>query len=479
MNDILSPRRAALLAALLSLAPFLSMNGYVGREHDDAQYVLAAQSLAQGHYRHWELPGNLPVTNVTPGLPFLLLPPALALPFQLAAYQIWSTAFLSIALFLAFLWFRRRAPPAEALGVTALLALNPLVLSRAGAVMPEAPGLALGLAALLLWEEDRAGLAGLLCAAACLVRPGALVFPAALGLAALAARDWKKLLKVAGPVLAAVLLWKGWCARAQGISEGLELGIQYAAGIGTVLPRAARFNLASMASTWGSTFLPPSIAAAGGWAGALLILAAAAGAWRRKNLSVGDGALAAGLALHLAWPWWYDRYLLTLLPFLTVRAADALPADKRKVRVLAAVAALQFGLHGHRWLARDVALQPPAHRAAYAWIQERTNPADVFASPFYARDTLYAGRIFWPVPLSDDAGAAVEALDKSNVAYVLWEDVPDVGLSLSDAPTLQNLRAFDGALKDPRLFTTVFTGGGAALYRRVTPPNGPGRPPSP
>lgn len=483
MDDASHRRRITWAALLLSAAPFLSLNGYVGRENDDAHYVLAAQSLSQGHYRHWHLPGEPPITVVTPGFPALLLPAALAAPFHLAAYQILSTLFLAAAVFLAFLWFRRRAPPEHALSLAALFGLNPVTLSRAGAVMPEGAGLALGLGALLLWEDRRPMRAGILAAIACLVRPGALVFPAAMALAALLARDGRSLLKIIAPSALAALAWKLWCARAAGLPESLELRAQYADGLWTVLSRTARFNLASMMETGGSSFLPPaSPGAAAMLAGAVLLALAVLGLWRaRSKWNAGDWALAAGILLHLAWPWWYDRYWLTLAPFLLLRAAGSFPGipPRRKTLALCVLLTLQFALHGRRWMAADIGLQRPPQADAYAWIQEHTRPADLFAGPFYARDTLYAGRIFLPLPLADRPEETVKNLDGMGVRYVLWEGVPDVGLSSGEALPARALNHFDAALKDPRLFEPAFAKGGAVLYRRVNPPAAPTRPPTP
>jgi hypothetical protein len=342
--------------------------------------------------------------------------------------------------------------------------------------MPEAPGLLMVLAALMAWESGGFLAAGLWAAAAYLVRPGSLPLTAAFALAALLKKDARPFLKGILPTAAVLVPWSLWSSRS-GLGWNwklTELHTNYGAHLWRMITQTSIVNAQSLSRCWGSTFLPPQapeILAA--CLGAGLFIAAARGAWKnRSGWSAADAFLAGSLAMHLVWPWWYDRYLLTLLPFLLWRSSDALPESlsrRAKAWTLAGILVLQFAVQGRLWFGSNVALETPPHRQAYTWIQDHTEPSEILSGPFYARDSLYTGRISVPLPITEEPETALNALNRSGVRYVLWEGIPDLGLTSNDSPVYLSLRRFEKLLEDPGLFAPTFDGGGVRIYRRIKP----------
>jgi hypothetical protein len=450
--------------------------GPLGKEHDDALYVLAGQSLAGGSYRAWYLPGHPPITQTTPGLPALLWPVAAAAPDALWAYQLLMGLFLALCAPLLWKYFRRRWPAPVALALTLLFALNPLVLSRSGAVMPEAPFLLATLGVLLLFERSGPLLgAGLL--AAYLIRPAAIPLWAAVGIALAARRRWKDLAWAAGIPLAGLALWALWCQGRGGVQETSELALLYRSADAATVAAILKTNAANAARVWGQTILPTSLAQTGAaWgAGAVLSALALIGLGKRffqRRWDPGLLFLSASLGMHLLWPWWYDRYLLPLLPFLWAAVVAALPErwgsrfPKKVALVLGGIALLAFFAQGIRFFQKGERANRPACSATYDWILAHTALSDRFASPFYARDILQAGRLFQPLPGGDTAADFVAALRARRIAYVLWENNPDFGFSRSDNAVARRLRKNGEALADRRFFQPVFDdpAGNATLY---------------
>jgi hypothetical protein len=217
-----------------------------------------------------------------------------------------------------------------------------------------------------------------------------------------------------------------------------------------------------MSRAWGSAFLPPSAPEDfSALIGAVLLGLAAWGLWRqRKTAGPGELFLLGNLAIHAFWPWWYDRYFLTLLPFLLISAAHRLENVSRRFRlgILAGLAVFSFTVHGRHWMAAKPDMRPPQEEA-YEWIRGRTDPSALFTSPFYAREALHTGRIFLPLPLAKDTGL---------FQYVWWEGLPDMGFSTAEISPAAAFSRWGDLLKDPALFRPVFQGSGVTLYRRVS-----------
>jgi hypothetical protein len=453
--------------------------GYVGKEHDDALYVLAAESLAEGRYRFLQLPGAPRITTLTPGLPVLLLPVAWLWSGVLFAYQAYSWLLLALCNGAVWMWLRTRHPRPVALAAALLFALNPLVLSRSGAVMPEAAYLLLSMATLLLWERRSAGGGlGLGLLASYAIRPAAWPLGLAIWVGLAIKRRFKDLILACLVSGVGALAWAVWSRSSGGVQEIRELDALYSGALSDVFKIAAA-NARRAAETWGSTFLPLHWAdgPAAPALGALLFALTLAGLFRSKTRwREGDAAtyyLAFSLLMHLAWPWWYDRYLLPLLPLLLSFALSALPRSWARTREtplalgLALTVFLQFTAQGRLWVRTDHHRLQPRLWETYQWIRSHTAPTDMFVSPFYGRDLLYTGRPFGPLPSADTAEDLRDRLQKRRVRYVLWEEQVDAGFSLPaenpvarllarQGPALQQTAFFQPMYHDSRTGTWIF-----------------------
>lgn len=471
--------RAFLLIAVLAALQLLFVPGhYLGAEHDDVQFVLAAHSLRDGRYSLGISPGDPPLTFATPGLPALLLPAAFLSGENPAAYELLCWGWLVAADALAWLWFRRRMAAGAAAAATALFALNPLVLSRAGVVMSEIPFLAFSLALLLALESRRAlpgWLAGLTLGFAWLIRPAALALWAAVGIHYLSRGERRQAGESLLCALAPALAWKFWVnmngaplAEFQELS--LTLGVEGAAG----WLRVAGVNLRAALALWGRSVLPWIAAGDGGLAalaaGGILAATAGLGLARRlrgEGYDPGLGALAFGVLLHAFWPYWYERYLPPFLPFLIwglYLCAESLPGGRRRAPwVLAALALMPLPAQGRVLLRERAARSRPELARTYAWVRENTPSQALFAGAFYGRDAFYTGRPFIPLPAGPPLA---EELRERRAAFVLWQEPPDLGSSLGGRFGWRRvLEGFAGELEGPG-FSRVFAAPeeGAAVY---------------
>ncbi|MBI5597408.1 MAG: hypothetical protein HY928_15055 [Elusimicrobia bacterium] len=458
---------------VLALAAFQTAafpGQWFGAEGDEALYALLARGVNRGHYGLGIFPGDPLYGEVTPGWPVLLAPAALLSGDSPLGYQAWSFLWLAACDLLAFLWFRRRMGARQAAALTALFALNPLVLSRAGVVMPELPGLAVALLALLL--ADRRGPApapavGAVLAAAYLIRPAllplALAVPAAYWVRGLR-RDAAVSGAVVGGCWAAWRLWTRWAGGFSDLGEGLRA----LSGPGfTALPGAAFHNIAQALALWGGTMTPT-----GGLRAVSFLLGAAAGALAayalarrfRKGPDAASLFLAGAVLLHLCWPWWYERYLPPLLPFLILGAwqgALRLGLPRR----WAFRAAVVLTLLPLPWQAaavvRRAAVQEPPCADAYAFL--KSLPQDrLAASVYFARDSWYSGRPVLPLPPPQ------APLSGLRLGWVFWTDPGDLGSSLGGAfPAQRSLKAWEALLASPA-FRPVFRGrDGSVVYEAV------------
>jgi hypothetical protein len=194
----------------------------LGSWHDDAIYWISAQSLADGQgYTIAHLPTRPPQTKYPPLYPALLsLIWRFGGPFpgNLPAATALQWSFTPLYFVLAWAWFRRcgfRTWPSWAL--TLLVAAAPVTTLFAVSLMTELPFTAVLLALILLVEgrefsSRRAFLAGLLGAAAFLIRSNAMVLAAGVPLLLALRRRYRQALAFLAPMLAAVAGWQTWCA---------------------------------------------------------------------------------------------------------------------------------------------------------------------------------------------------------------------------------------------------------------------------
>ncbi|MBI3300234.1 MAG: hypothetical protein HYZ75_18870 [Elusimicrobia bacterium] len=452
--------RGAIMAVLLLAAAQTAWfpAGWLGAEGDDAIYALLSRSLLHGRYGLEVVPGDPPFGQYTPGWPLLLTPAAAVSGDIPLGYQAWAFLWLVVCDLLVFLWARRRSGARAALAVTALFALNPLVLSRAGVVMPELPGLAAALAALFLADRRRAGsgpLVGALAAVGYLVRPALLPLAPACAVALWKGGRRRDAAWAAGLPVLAWAAWRVWASRHGGFSDEGEAAAALAGAGWSAWPAAVLHNLREVPALWGGTLTPaggPAAAAFG--AGALLLALVCLGLVRRFGRRPYDAAglyLLGSAALHAAWPWWYERYLPPLLPFALLAAWEGVRAlgvpGRRAAWGAAALAALPLPIQGPA-LARG-AEAPPLE--TYAFL--RTLPSEgLVAALHFARSAWHTGRPFVPLPQASDPAA----LARLKVRWVLWERPGDLGSSLGGAfPASRGLAAWEARLLGAG-FRTVF-----------------------
>jgi len=443
-------RGLILLFILVATVQLLCVpGGYFGHEHDDVQDVLLSRSILRGRYTLGITPGDPPMTDRTPGMPLLLTPAAAASGDIPAGYQLWAYLWLVVCDALVWLWLRRRMGPVSAAAAAFCFALNPVVLSRAGMVMPEVPFLALLLGLLLVLESER-GLpgwrSGLWLAAAWAVRPAAFpLFPAVWGWY-LWKRRYRDCALSAGFAVLPVLAWWAWCQHVsgRGLEDARQLGIFSlldGAGILATFGRTARAGLASLG--------------AGAWLVGASLAAAAGAGWvvRIKDKGYDAGiayALCAGL-MHAFWPYWYERYLLSFLPFLIwglwLLMGRAVESDRARALVLAVLVLIPFPSRGVGLMRGASARCSPEFRDTYAWIRGHTEPQAMFTSLAFCRDAFYAGRPFLSLPPAS-AGPLSGALKSRRVGYVLWSRLPDMGSTAGEA-YYRRFRAIEEELAGP------------------------------
>jgi hypothetical protein len=220
------------LALGLGLALLLMPSGYyawqframpqLGSWHDDAVYWISAQALAdrQG-YTIAHLPTQPPQTKYPPLYPALL---ALvwrfgrAFPGNLPAATALQWSFTPFYFVLAWLWFRRCGfGDWLSWALTLPIAAAPMTTLFAVSLMTELPFTAVLLAVMLLMEgrefsSRRALVAGVLGAAAFLIRTNAIVLVAGVPLLLVLRRRYRQAAAFAAPMLAAVIAWQTWCA---------------------------------------------------------------------------------------------------------------------------------------------------------------------------------------------------------------------------------------------------------------------------
>jgi hypothetical protein len=430
------------LLALLALFQLLCVPGhYIGHEHDDVQYLLAARSLLEGRYSLGILPGDPPLTIASPGWPLLLTPAAFASGDHPLGYQLWAWGWLVLCDGLLFFWLRRRFGDGLAGAATALFALNPLVLSRAGVLMNEIPYLAFVLCAFLSFERGKSipgWAAGLLLAYSWLIRTASIVLvPPVLGYYALR-RRWRDFAAACGMWLGAVVVWKLWSDwGGAGLAESAELAGTFGRdGLG-VLWASLTGNTIKTARLLGGTLLPwrpypgtPDLAAALGFC------ALAFSGWglfvraRREGFEVPTAYFVCGVLLHAVWPYWYERYLPPFLPVLILGWAHAFERLRphRAAVVIALLALSTVPGQGTVLVRRQHLRYRPALSETYAAIREHSPPDALFASAFYCRDAYYAGRPFVPLPTLE--GSLAGHMKSEGVDFILWQGVPDLGSSL-------------------------------------------------
>lgn len=480
-GEAAAPSGLAVVALAAALGWAIAGRHGVGVVHDDADYVLAAKSLAAGAGFFRKLLDARLLHGRLPGFPLLLAPFAASAGPPFTALKLLPGALTLASCGLLWALCDGWLGVGERLAVLALYAFNPLVLDYAGRLMSEALFTAVVLAALLLvrrlGRRDRAAeawLLGSLLSLAAVIRGEGLLLAAAVtaGLwkdrRGALARALGLAAALAGPVLLGNYfsshskLWLGLIGRLgpwYGLAHGLSM-LQILAWV--TLRGAPRFPAGALES-------------AGAWALALLFgFLFVRGLSRLERRDGDDGPALRALSafvllyflLHALWPVSDPRFFIVLVPLALPAIAAGAPARRPIVAGGLALWLASYAAANARALSDDEA----APAQTLAWIGRGT-PASARVWGFYDSSMveLYTGRAGVSLTVPDDADAFLHALHESAVDYVFYgpeRSVVEPGLGLEGAESAWRASR-DWAAASPRAFQRVYANPGEStvVYR--------------
>lgn len=383
---------AALGVAVVALQIALAAATFDPSPHtggDNAGYVILGYSLLErGAYLDLHDPDEPLHTKYPPVYPAVLAAAMLLGARTWTALKALSTAFIAGAVLAAFLWVERRRGPALALAVAAMLAASEAFLFHTRWILSDPLFLVLTLASLWAFtvhDEAQNGVGKGWLVAACAAAILAFFtrsagIPLVLAIAAiLALRGRRRAL--AGFLVAFTVPALAWWVRAQGgdpyVSEFWLVDpyqpTRGRAGVGDLLARVL-----GNAMEYGGRWIPGGLVGYRGGLvealGALLLLVAAVGWWRRIRSRVGvtEVFVPLYLSLILLWPevWAGDRFALPLYPFVLFYAGEVVLDGTRTlpgaVRRAALAAAVSLFLVPAGWVVRESALEARECRALIA-----------------------------------------------------------------------------------------------------------------
>jgi hypothetical protein len=141
-----------LTSAVLALLRFNSLQ--IGTSYDDAKYIILAESLASGEgYQLINFPRPQIERNFPPGWSLLLSPFTLALPKNYDALKVVSLILWLASIYLVYQLFSKRLTSPYLEILTALVALNPLLIGTSVTVMSESAYLFFSLLALFAFDK--------------------------------------------------------------------------------------------------------------------------------------------------------------------------------------------------------------------------------------------------------------------------------------------------------------------------------------
>lgn len=217
------------ISALFALLRFDSLQ--IGAFYDDAKYIILAESLASGEgYELINFPRPQIERNFPPGWPLVLAPFTLVFPKNYDVLKVVSLVLWLASIFLVYKLFSKRlgSPYLEIL--TALVALNPLLIGTSVTVMSESAYLFFSLLALVIFDKSNNKHIGWLILAAALafytqqVRTIGIALTASLTLYLMLSRRWRDFGIVAAILIVGFTLQAGINIRNGGtvISSGYE-----------------------------------------------------------------------------------------------------------------------------------------------------------------------------------------------------------------------------------------------------------------
>lgn len=432
---------------------------------DNAAYIGLAESMSSGQgYRDLYLPDTPRHAQYPPFYPSVLALAA-ALGGGLITFKVLSLLFTAASVLVLFLLARRRFVGYEALAVAAPFALNPVALYYSHWVLSEAPFVFLTLVA--LWaaadpdSNKRTAVAVTAALLAYLTRAAGLPLLAALVIALLWRRQWRRLAAVAPPILLVVGGWWAWgrfiaFESARVYSSNFLLVDPYAPERGFVGPGDLLTRTVSNIRLYAVDVLPQSLGGVGpgGRVGffalmtGLLVIALALIAWFRdiRKVRVLELFMVLYTTLIFVWPdvWTDRRFLLPLLPLILLYAGsgivwcfDFIRARRRPVWALPVAGALlcllavpdlarsvEFNRNCMRFYRQgdELACYPPPWRAfvqtAY-WVRDNT-PSDAIVVTRKPRLFYYfSGRRGDVYPFTSDDAEMLTFLNGIGADYVV------------------------------------------------------------
>lgn len=465
-----------LVLGLLLWEPTLFTGG------DNVVYMILGRALRSGAgYVNLHLPGTPLHAKYPPLYPTLLAVADLFGSLQVS--KALSLLLTTGAVGLTGLLGRRLFRPVVGLGAAAVMAVNPVLLQYSHWVLSEAPFTFLVLAALWAWERREGEVGGdgggkgvwlplVLAAAAFLTRTAGLPLLLVAVALPLLRRRWTE---AALATAVAVAVAGGWAAYqavaapgATGYVEALLMVNPYDPSAGTVGLAGLIGRAATNSWLYVSTILPLSYLREPGAGrapagllvagGGLVVLVLGAIGWTRRALSrLGAPELfaIAYAGLIVLWPsvWSDQRFLLPLLPLLTVYALGGAAAaisrlvergsgtrrSRTRSAAVVAIAVAAVGLGSY-----DAADRIPTRIECFAawrqgspcihpafgaffdlarWTKDHTPPDAIVANrkpQFFWWFSRRQGDVY---PFSDRPEAVLEGLDEMGADYVVFDQI--------------------------------------------------------
>lgn len=484
----LSRRVLVLLLAVIAAHALLSWQVRardVFTSGDDAAYLLLGRALRAFSYREVQFIGEPVAARFPPGYPAVL---AILGSFgeRLGVMAAAGIAFSVSGLIALFDVIRRRWSEQLALLVTAVVAVNPAVVSNAGAIASEAMFTTATLWA--LWAADRSDhgdrrdlVAGAAAIVSAMTRTAGVTVPVALGLHWLLRRRHRLLTILALASALTVGVWLSWTmvaprreVRRSYIDDAVNIRSGDGSMVGTLATRV-RTN----AVTYGGQELPSELGLPLtrrtrldnlAWVALLGVLgfAGLASAWRRWNAAVLWVVVYAGLLL--VWAFTLGRFLQPALPVaIAFVLAGAWTIGGRLGRgprwagagaVMTGALLAACGLSGSAHLvAQAIACDrarvdcAPAESLDYIdatkYLATSTPPDARLIVPKNATVYYFAPRksVFWDEVIVQDSASFLPFLERTGVRYILttpiYSDQLTVArLALMHCPHFDLVRAF-------------------------------------
>ncbi len=428
---------------------FLCRNAYyVGFFNDDAFYLIGARSLVQGGYRELSRPGMPFLLNYFPGYSLLLWPWSAFSPNYFLPHQIFSMGLTlgSIALLAVFL--KKFSLTRLEMGAILLIAaVNPLTVSMSGTILSDVPFLFFPLLVFVLvqrhWNSDRLvnwatiSTASFFCV--CL-RPDGLAVPLSLLLALYWEHRWKPLKIVTA--FAALYLGASFLTPLfeQGVRYWQEAHSFYGADTplysrGSILLSNAKYYLVE---TFYRNLLRWPVVSVDHWIVLLSSMGAfAVGMMGLKKIKFVAWQKFVGLYLliyagvHLLWGNQGGRYIFPVFPFIVFLFFNGMGAlgdfyGQRKAAIAGTtiLILLLYLIPLKNILSASISSDTPANtpaRHAYQWVQDNTEPNDIFATDFDGRFYLWTARQSYLLPEFSSADLLAAWCQERNIHYLFFE----------------------------------------------------------